>query len=432
MSEPVVQAFTVTGNDFSTGNGISPTIRAGADRQNTTPMVVVPVQDGRGMEKSQNGLGVGQPGDPMYTLDTTGAQAVAYTVHGEHSTAMTGNGTAAVAFCSEVTRCLDTTGGYTSNQGGTVVAQAVPVWWDGTQVADTLTTTSNQQMMPDKKRLQAVVQSINGDVAGTLDANYGKGPGERTGVERDVVVQEMTVPCQVDGSPVASTLRGFGHGWQGQHNTTNAVWVYDGYNQRLVDDGVAGSMRTRFDSSDFVAYAEPRLFEPMSLREENWAGREVKNALRAEASKSSHAVVDRPEPFALLNFQGSKSNTVVNGGDVSFTLNAMHGHDVHVVGYRQEPPAEETMDTNNNLVVRRLTPLECELLMGWEPGWTAEGVEEDGTVVKMADTHRYRMCGNGVVSNVGEWIGLRYVAASSDPQPEVQGVPRLEVEGPSA
>lgn len=427
MPTDSVQAFTVTGNDFSTGDGISPTIRAGADRQNTTPMVVVPVQDGRGMEKSQNGLGVGEPGDPMYTLDTTGAQAVAY---------------------------------------------EVPVWWDGTQVADTLTTTSNQQMMPDKKRLQAVVQSINGDVAGTLDANYGKGPGERTGVERDVVVQEVTVPCQVDGSPVAATLRGFGHGWQGQHNTTNAVWVYDGYNQRFLDDGVAGSMRTRFDSSDFVAYPEPRLFEPMSLREENWTGRDIKNALRAEASKSSHAIVaipisadtangregvsstpsadaegnvrlrdpglgigedgdpsytisassipavavgDRPEPFALLNFQGSKSNTVVNEGNVSFTLNAMHGHDVHVVGYRQETPTEETMDNPTNLVVRRLTPLECELLMGWEPGWTAEGVEEDGTVVKMADTHRYRMCGNGVVSNVGEWIGLRYVAASEDP-----------------
>lgn len=28
---------------------------------------------------------------------------------------------------------------------------------------------------------------------------------------------------QVDGDEVASTLRGFGHGWQGQHNTTNAV-----------------------------------------------------------------------------------------------------------------------------------------------------------------------------------------------------------------
>jgi hypothetical protein len=36
-------------------------------------------------------------------------------------------------------------------------------------------------------------------------------------------IVQVEVPCQVDGSPVASTLRGFGHGWQGQHNSTNAV-----------------------------------------------------------------------------------------------------------------------------------------------------------------------------------------------------------------
>lgn len=36
----------------------------------------VPIQDGREINKQQNGIGVGQPGDPAYTLDTTGAQSV--------------------------------------------------------------------------------------------------------------------------------------------------------------------------------------------------------------------------------------------------------------------------------------------------------------------------------------------------------------------
>ncbi len=40
----------------------------------------VPIQDGRGIEKRQNGMGVGQPGDPAYTVDTTAAQAVAQPV----------------------------------------------------------------------------------------------------------------------------------------------------------------------------------------------------------------------------------------------------------------------------------------------------------------------------------------------------------------
>lgn len=54
-----------------------------------------------------------------------GQVAVAYTVHGENSTAMTGGGDADVAFESERTRSLDTTGCYATNQGGTVVAQTL-------------------------------------------------------------------------------------------------------------------------------------------------------------------------------------------------------------------------------------------------------------------------------------------------------------------
>ena len=47
-----------------------------------------------------------------------------------------------------------------------------------------------------------------------------------------------------------------------------------------------------------------------------------------------------------------------------------------------------------NMAVRRLTPVECERLMGWPDGWT------DG----QADTHRYKQCGNGVASPVATWI----------------------------
>lgn len=46
----------------------------------------------------------------------------AFRVHGEHSTAMTGKGKANVADPVEVARCLDSCGGYATNQGGNVVA----------------------------------------------------------------------------------------------------------------------------------------------------------------------------------------------------------------------------------------------------------------------------------------------------------------------
>lgn len=53
--------------------------------------------------------------------------------------------------------------------------------------------------------------------------------------------------------------------------------------------------------------------------------------------------------------------------------------------------------------VRRLTPRECERLMSWPDDWT----RWDDRGRELKDGPRYRLCGNGVVSNVAEWIGRR-------------------------
>lgn len=64
-----------------------------------------------------------------------------------------------------------------------------------------------------------------------------------------------------------------------------------------------------------------------------------------------------------------------------------------------------TLDTASNQAtldgcrIRRLTPTECERLMGLPDGWTSKGVM-DGKEVDISDTQRYKMCGNGVVTNV--------------------------------
>lgn len=52
------------------------------------------------------------------------------------------------------------------------------------------------------------------------------------------------------------------------------------------------------------------------------------------------------------------------------------------------------------MAVRRLTPTECERLMGWPDDWTAG----------QADTHRYKQCGNGVASPVAQWIAQHILA----------------------
>ena len=54
----------------------------------------------------------------------------------------------------------------------------------------------------------------------------------------------------------------------------------------------------------------------------------------------------------------------------------------------------------SDLAVRRLTPLECERLMGWPDNHTLH--RADGTT--NSDSARYKQCGNGVVAPVAAWI----------------------------
>ena len=50
--------------------------------------------------------------------------------------------------------------------------------------------------------------------------------------------------------------------------------------------------------------------------------------------------------------------------------------------------------------VRKLLPIECERLMSWPDDWTRYGIDEKENTIEISDSQRYKMCGNGVVSNV--------------------------------
>ena len=60
------------------------------------------------------------------------------------------------------------------------------------------------------------------------------------------------------------------------------------------------------------------------------------------------------------------------------------------------------------MIVRRLTPVECERLQGFPDGWT-----DIGTSAKpSSDGNRYKQLGNAVTVNVAEWIARRVRAAA--------------------
>ena len=100
---------------------------------------------------------------------------------------------------------------------------------------------------------------------------------------------------------------------------------------------------------------------------------------------------------AVVNMQGSKSNACVSTDGTSFTLNAMHGHDVHAI--------------SQAMTVRRLTPRECERLQGFPDDWTLipwRGKAAD----QCPDGPRYKALGNSMAVNCMEWIGERIAEVS--------------------
>lgn len=104
-------------------------------------------------------------------------------------------------------------------------------------------------------------------------------------------------------------------------------------------------------------------------------------------------------------FAFTRKDSGQDAGEEAPTLRAM-GHDQsHANGGGQLAIAE-------GAAVRRLTPTECERLMGMEDGHTCLcGVQPYSTWACVCpDGPRYAACGNSVVVPVVEWLGRRLLA----------------------
>lgn len=97
------------------------------------------------------------------------------------------------------------------------------------------------------------------------------------------------------------------------------------------------------------------------------------------------------DPAVPVALRGRDGSTMIEVGEEGEPYNALRAGDGG--SSRQSLIGQPATAT-----VRRLTPLECERLMSWPD----EHTEPAGS-----DSARYRACGNGVVSNITEWIGMR-------------------------
>ena len=138
-------------------------------------------------------------------------------------------------------------------------------------------------------------------------------------------------------------------------------------------------------------------------------------ALSARAARGilrRASVRGRALPPPLAGSVGGVGGVITTG--VAYTLDRAAGQGVlaNALDRGQGGPDDNSAQANHIVPdgpsVRRLTPTECERLMGWPDGWTA--VDGD----KTPDGRRYAACGNGVVANVSEWIGRRIMAIKGE------------------
>lgn len=387
--------------------------------------------------------------DLSHTLATGNDQTVVYTVHGAQ-TPISNDDHANALGCSNsgLENCV------------CVSRQKKPEgrFWNGEDVAGTLTVTSDRQLMPDKGRLQCVIEPRKGgvecldirqvdshdtDLSPTLIATDYKG-GKAICYENHAQDSRIK-PVEVSQSIVARMGTGGG----------NLPLVKEPDVIGFIKND-AGGVQQGFWKNVFPtlrAAITPAItwnecFH-LSFCDANGTRKDRKNGglyvTKAETSQTVTTKGPHTETVVIA-LDGDKmakaerkggSGLGVSEDGVMYTQTVK---DVHAVAYDECVPLDlrnatrdpEKHDAQNrqgvgvgedgapmNTVtaasvpgvgwlstVRKLLPIECERLMGFPDNWTRirwKGETED----ECPDAPRYKACGNSMCVNVMAWIGER-------------------------
>jgi DNA (cytosine-5)-methyltransferase 1 len=158
----------------------------------------------------------------------------------------------------------------------------------------------------------------------------------------------------------------------------------------------------------FVIASSRKECRPDILLEEANSGRHLAPTSSSKTS-SSETIGNSPSGRVAsdLMVYGRSSQGVYSLGVSTLAASAGKRHEDNIVIPASfDVRKSSTFSDRDVKKIRRLSILESERLMGWPDHWTAES--DTGKPIPL--TARYKMCGNGVVSNVAEWIGRRLIA----------------------
>ena len=315
-------------------------------------------------------------------------------------------------------------------------------WWDGSQKAGTLTRTSDQQFMPDKGRLQCVIEQTGTDflcyenhapdsriksveVSQSIVARMGTG-GNNLPLLQEVPREPETAIGFIKND-AGGDLQGF---WNEVFPTmrtevTPAVAREECFhvsfcdaNGRRKDRPNGGLYVTEAKAGKTVTAggpgAETVIVEPIALDGDKMKpgersggsgmGVSEDGVMYTQTVKDVHAVAyDECVPLDLRNAtrdpekHDAQNRQGVGVGEDGAPMNTVTAASVPGVGWQA--------------TVRKLLPIECERLMGFPDNWTRiswKGKPEE----ECPDAPRYKACGNSMCVNVMAWIGERIEAVN--------------------
>ena len=343
----------------------------------------IPIDDGRAIEKHQNGVGVGKPGDPSYTLDTTGAQSVAIPYR-------------------KSKRACSTTDNET---------------WVEADASNTL----NNFDLGDTRTTHAVVACS--DVSPTISsgAPFSKTGNERVECEAFIVqASELRLRGQITEKNVCPTLTAGAK--QGDTDPLAVHPICSDVTGTLTvgSNSCAGHQHRMGDHSFLVG--QPVAFQPGNLMRK--AGSDPSTETFPTLTKDSG---DQSPHVAVMQGVDLYNQTLT--GDLHVPLRTAGGHGAPACMAPTDPIAfdayNQTASTISQTVtgaasdanhvgavltpqvpmaVRRLTPRECERLQGFDDDWSM--IPWKGKPAEECpDGPRYKACGNSMAVPVMRFIG---------------------------
>lgn len=373
---------------------------------NNQPVVAIPINDkatrwqgggeSRKHDGSGNGLGIGKESDPSPTLTAGDRHGVAYIsgVDGYNGD-LTGDVASTIGVNCGMSTGRNGVMELSANKNGGMERDSVLCGGNKPAVVAPAVLCLNDQ--------GGNVMGVSHDVSSTLRAQeHGHQPS----------ILDMSHACDIIrdcGEIVPSLQARMGTGGNQVPLITYGIGNGQANEASIMAEEVSQALNTMHD-------AQAILYQPKSAMEENWAESETKNALRAGESKVSHVVVCEDVSPALR----AKANdpyredmaayiasvdcrNFCEGGETNGTLQAKSNGGT---SYN----LQNTVRTG--MIVRRLTPMECERLQGFPDGWTDIGEWRDskGKLRRPSDSPRYKALGNSIALPFWDFLAKRISA----------------------